>query len=210
MHRLNYLEFSDTPGLSLNARPCAAAVVAAARCQGGLSSSSNQANPTTTTQSAAGQQVTGSYSVAGGQGSLNVGAGGNYLESGASQTQTTLSNSQVQVGAKDATQLSNVTAKRNSTINITDNGAVAAATKLAGRVVTSQANAFQQALQANQSGLTAALNANESNLGNVLAAANQLETTSASGASAQLLKTLLYLGIGVLAIVGVWLIFGKK
>lgn len=189
MFRLEYIDSGDIRDLRRYDQFRGPAIFLATRCYGGKASSN--ANPVTTTQSGSGQQAAGSNSVAGGQGSLNVGAGAAYAEQGATQAGGNITGTA-------STNLSDIT-NTGGSINITDNGAVAAATALAGRTVEDTTGAFNNALTAyNQ------------NLGNILGSVNNLASTAQAGQNAMPLTNYLYLGLAAFAVLAIWLIFGRK
>lgn len=166
------------------------AALLATRCCKGNSSSSQ---PTTTLTSTEGGVAGAEGAVAGGQGSLNVGAGSKYLEQGATDVGTSASNNSGTILGAGASQSETTTttnlgsgAKQvggndlsGANFNITDNGAVKAATDLAGRVVDTQSATFQNALDTLTAGNAADLNTVSqfgtgalSTLGDILNASN--------------------------------------
>jgi hypothetical protein len=240
MYRLDSIDSIDIRDHYRRTRDRGPAALLATRCYGGSASSSS--SQPTTTQTGAGGQATGSQAVAGGQGSLNVGAGSKYQEQGALD----LTNANLAGVGATTTAASGAGSKivsgtdlANANINITDQGAVQAATNLAGRVVETQSGSFQSALDTlsclaaggsadlnnlaagfgqnldkilqsvNQSS-TAQAQAQNTALASILSQLNSLEQTASSGSNAQPLTNYLYLGLAGLAVLGLWIIFGRK
>lgn len=109
MHRLDYLDRSDAPELSINARPGRASILAATRFRAD-SNSSTAANPVTyTTSREYSPVVSKSGGAVANSGSIAVGEQGKYMESGAVDLS----------GSNFSTVAGNVSASDGSTINIT-------------------------------------------------------------------------------------------
>ncbi|MDE3068623.1 MAG: hypothetical protein KGJ60_13895, partial [Verrucomicrobiota bacterium] len=176
----------------------------------------------------------------GGQGSLNVGAGSKYLEQGASDLAGVLAGAQNVGNTRTSTSLTTGkivtgTDLSKSNINITDNGAVKAATDLAGNVVNTQATGFEDALktistlaQGGTDILASLQNSNNTNLATLMADQQQQQAqtnqgvsnlvsgvlgnlqqdmvTAQAGVTATFQKTLMYVGLGLVAVLGlmVW------
>jgi hypothetical protein len=145
---------------------------------GGSSSSSTESNPITVTDK--GQSASGSDATTVGEGSIGVGAGGHYQESGSvsvagssisSTDSHNVSNALDNSGnttTTDSHSVSNaLTDSGNTTttnnITTTDNGAISAASLLAGKSIDSQSSAFKDALST-----LAGLASNQSNAGSTL------------------------------------------
>lgn len=228
--------------------------------------SSSTSNAPTTVSTGPGQAISGNNNLGASDGSIAVGSNSKYLEQGStdkshSNFQTWYNDNrktETNTSVSDSGNTTNTTAVSDSgnsltktflggsdvsgntgTVNITDNGAVQAATDLAGMALTDNSTAYAQALASlkdlatSTASTTNALAAqqsadlsklldsvNQSNTsahdsltnltGGVLGSINQDLATAAAGTTATFQKTLLYVGLGLVAVLGIGFFFQRK